>query len=133
MDDLVAFLRARLDEDEQAAHATEWCAATRGFSGWGAQRIGDDTWEVRSHGAVLAANLEQGDVEHIGRHDPARVPREILAHRTTVDQYDIALGAPAATDQAAYWRGHTETLRDVCLRIAAVHADQPDHMEAWRP
>ncbi|MFE5666795.1 DUF6221 family protein [Streptomyces niveus] len=29
MDDLVAFLRARLDEDEQAAHATEWLPAFR--------------------------------------------------------------------------------------------------------
>ncbi|MFI2287543.1 DUF6221 family protein [Streptomyces niveus] len=113
MDDLVAFLRARLDQGEQAAHATEWCAATRGFNGWDAQRIDDDTWEVRSHGAVLATNLEQGDVEHIARHDPARVLREIQAHRTTVDEYGIALG--------------------VCPRIAAVRADHPDCMEAWRP
>ncbi|MEV8345208.1 DUF6221 family protein [Streptomyces niveus] len=64
-------------------------------------------------GAVLATNLEQGGVGHIARHDPACVLREIQAHRTTVDEYDIALG--------------------VCLRIAAVHADHPDCMEAWRP
>ncbi|MEV8329187.1 DUF6221 family protein [Streptomyces niveus] len=81
--------------------------------GWDAQRIDDDTWEVRSRGAVLATNLEQGDVEHIARHDPARVLREIQAHRATVDEYDIALG--------------------VCPRIAAVRADHPDCMEAWRP
>ncbi|MFF5088939.1 DUF6221 family protein [Streptomyces niveus] len=58
----------------------------------------DGTWEVRSHGAVLATNLEQGDVEHIARHGPARVLREIQAPGTTVDEYDIALRAPAATD-----------------------------------
>ncbi|MFE9294172.1 DUF6221 family protein [Streptomyces niveus] len=37
-------------------------------------------------------------MEHIARHDPARVLREIQALRTTVDEYDVALGAPAATD-----------------------------------
>ncbi|WP_405499245.1 hypothetical protein OG501_03450 [Streptomyces niveus] len=42
-----------------------------------------------------------------------QVLREIQAHRATVDEYDIALG--------------------VCPRIAAVRADHPDCMEAWRP
>ncbi|WP_405850602.1 hypothetical protein OG211_34775 [Streptomyces niveus] len=42
-----------------------------------------------------------------------QVLREIQAHRATVDEYDIALG--------------------VCPRIAAVRADHPEYMEAWRP
>ncbi len=37
-------------------------------------------------------------MEHIARHGPARVLREIQAPGTTVDEYDIALRAPAATD-----------------------------------
>ncbi|MFF2522454.1 DUF6221 family protein [Streptomyces liangshanensis] len=71
--------------------------------------------------------------EQIVRHDPARVLREIQAHRATVDDYDIALGAPAAPDRAAYWKGHTEALRAACLRLAAVHADHPEHQEEWLP
>lgn len=126
MDDLAVFLRARLDEDDAAAQRVR--------SSW--RQIGETGVIVASDGerAEECANGNwAGIAEHIVRHDPARVLREIQAHRTTVDEYDIALGAPAATDQAAYWKGHAETLREVCLRLATVHADHPDYREAWRP
>ncbi|MCL7377452.1 DUF6221 family protein [Streptomyces sp. 35G-GA-8] len=115
MDELLAFLRARLDEGERTAREAD-------------PDLSAVFTRIECFDTEMAA-----DERHIMAHRPARVLREIEAHRTTVDEYDIALGAPAATDQAAYWKGHTETLREVCQRIATVYADHSDYREEWRP
>lgn len=63
MSELVEFLKARLDEDEQVAKAT----VMDGISFWTAQ----DSW------LGLAAPV----VAHAQRHDPARVLAEVEAKR----------------------------------------------------
>lgn len=131
MDDLVQFLRARLDNDERIAREADegpWQLKTLGRHDQAAVSTEGPGALVQLDGVRATANGA-----HIAHHDPARVLREIQAHRTTVDEYDIALGVPAATDQAAYWKGHVETLREVCLRLATVHADHPDYQAAWGP
>lgn len=55
MDELIAFLRARLAEDEKAAHA----------------------W-------LPFGNPDAADREHIARHDPARVLADVAAKRAIV-------------------------------------------------
>jgi hypothetical protein len=56
MDDLIAFLQARLDEDERSAHA----------------------W-------LPFGNPDAAARDHIARHDPGRVLAEVAAKRAILD------------------------------------------------
>lgn len=131
MSDLVAFLRARLDEDEQAAHE----AATEGGH-WSQQAIGvgrrrlihyvgasPDPHVVRSDSEVARGNHAQ-IARHIARHDPARVLREVEADRRIIERYE-----QMKADGESHWYLIYETLK---LR-ALPHADHPDYDESWRP
>ena len=131
MNDLVQFLRTRLDEDEQAArtwpdhqHNWEACgprhlsyASGSGESVTAVNVGGDGTlgWEriyVKRDPGELAA--------HIARHDPARVLREVDAKRQLLD-------------------GHTPDyhwcpMGDSVLKMLALpYADHPDYRDDWRP
>ncbi|MFJ2675112.1 DUF6221 family protein [Streptomyces sp. NPDC087525] len=145
MDDLVAFLRARLDEDEQVALES---IGQTGVMLAGADAASVSVWRVveRPATGTFVTARDQWDrvtevvptyggmyAEHIARHDPARVLRETQAHRTTVDEYDIAMWAQEDADQAAYWQARRDVLRETCLRVATVYADHPDYLEDWRP
>ena len=139
MDDLVAFLRARLDEDEQAAHvaasanpgspATRWSAEKvdrQGTAGW------RKVWGVvpeRVQGNVLA--ICEGDilpkvVTHVARHDPAHVLREVEAKRQLL----------AWIERTGDWAAENNLWtydRDEPLKVLALaYSDHPDYQESWR-
>ena len=126
MSDLVKFLRARLDEDEQVA-----LAATSGPWEW----VGD----IEAREATLCRTSSQLDVSvdviyahgehtigyivvkptdatHIERWDPARVLAEVEAKRRI-----LAMHAPTQTD----W----PLLRVIALPYAA----HPDYRDEWAP
>ncbi|MEV6105728.1 DUF6221 family protein [Streptomyces sp. NPDC051940] len=65
-DDLIAWLRARLDEEEHIAQATQ------------AER---DGW----YGREAAEYLPRADVAHITRHSPTQVLAEVETKRAIVD------------------------------------------------
>ncbi|MFF2673785.1 DUF6221 family protein [Streptomyces niveus] len=127
----MAFLRARLDHDELVAreapsgpwrhaptarhHATASGRSEEAVSGADAVCIAT-TGEGRQ--ALVAA-------EHIARHDPARVLREVEAKREVVRQsVDLHAGD---NPLVAYSAG-------VTLRALALpYADHPDYLAAWRP
>jgi hypothetical protein len=114
MSDLVAFLKARLDEDEQTA------------------RAGDDAcWHI-----------DYCDDEGPGYHerfDPARMLREIEADRKLIERYDACVKKyneyegtiPCGNDDLSesIWEYEEYVLP---LR-AARFADHPDYREEWRP
>ncbi|MFE3429840.1 DUF6221 family protein [Streptomyces sp. NPDC059171] len=75
-DALVAFLKARLDEDEQVAQA-----ATQGEWVWSREFVTPPGYHHRTIGP-----LEPGDSAHIVRHDPARTLREVEAKRLLLEQ-----------------------------------------------
>lgn len=136
MDDLIAFIRARLDEDEQAARAAIDQARTN--AEWHVSDIGDTVlmWppepevaaNLRAHGMhheAQEADGWQGEqilterlVPHIARHDPARVLAEVRAKRSILAEY---------TD------GDCDIALPHVLAIAAIYADHPDYREEWRP
>lgn len=149
MDDLVAFLRARYDEDERTARAVMWDGSGNRPS-----------WDLPASATVEVGEDEfyAGDrtvAEHIARHDPARVLREIQAKRHLLDDLlaethkvvdDCWYTCAAATDDRDGGESCDDTRaggpcdcgRDARVRgrlalLAAVHADHPDHREAWRP
>ena len=131
-DDLVAFLRARLDDDEQVARA-----ATPGPWMWIAGRV----YQEAELGRVVVPtdDLDRGlvepeDLKHIARHDPARVLREVDAKRQILNAYEWALAHPHKDDETGYWvrKGETSTLAEDVRLLASVYADHPDFRDEWR-
>lgn len=96
---ITEFLLARIAEDEQVARAAQ---SPRGATIFTDPRRGG----------------KQSMLDHIARHDPARVLAECQAKRRIV----------------APWVGTvTENEARVLLALAAVYADHPDYSEEWRP
>ena len=139
MSDLVAFLRARLDEDERVARAA-------------ADENREPSWRLISGEYVTGIGLtgmhtegfvDEAPGEHIVRHDPARVLAEVDAKRQIIDEHRIT-----PKDQGA---GGAETFGCECchfdynegyqglgwcptLRLLALpYADHPDYRDEWRP
>lgn len=123
-DGLIAFLRARLDEDERVAHAAA------------------GVWESDPDGpAWMGTGLEV--TPHVLRHDPARALREVEAKRVILGIHDrVANGWGGArwAEACAGCGGEyddpiTPRLVDCphLRAMAAVYADHPDYREEWRP
>jgi len=125
MDDLIAFLRARLDDDTRMALAAR------------------DPWfgyEPDEH----VERVKWADALHIARHSPNRVLAEVDAKRRILDEHPATVG----------WDGnsHDGTVCGTCsmnddsgaldgdpypcptLRLLALpYADHPAYQDAWRP
>ncbi|MDT9688182.1 DUF6221 family protein [Streptomyces sp. P9(2023)] len=85
MDDLIAFLRARLDEDEQTARAAS------------------DGWYLYDPEQAIAF-VPVEDTQHIARHTPARVLAEVDAKRRILNDL---WGGP---DHEDMWAHHIRLL-----------------------
>lgn len=135
-DDLVAFIEARLSEDEQTAQAAivsmsdsgEWTAHhTRGLS------------KVKERGYYLVASeLAAEAADHAARHDPARILREVRAHRRLLDaifRYEAKIdgewgcchSAEAIRSGACPESGDIEALR----LLALPYSDHPGFQSEW--
>lgn len=106
---LVEFLKARLDEDEQAAQA-----------------VRADDWTDHDGWIELAPEV----AEHARAHDPARVLREVEAKRRIIRAHakwcagQCEAKYPHETFDAAHWWS--------LKALAEVYADHPDYPEEWR-
>ncbi|MFF3094164.1 DUF6221 family protein [Streptomyces cyaneofuscatus] len=141
-DALVAFLRARLDDDERVARAaTEgpWRVDSEDF----AEAIYDARNQVVVGGGRWGGEASVFDTTedaiHIARQDPARTLREVEAARAVLDLHEEAGHrmdrAMRDADTVAYQEARTEqrALRKVLLHEAAVHEAHLDYLEEWRP
>jgi len=138
MDDLIAFLKARLDEDERAAVA----AAKFGEAGF----TGRPQW-INQYGMVTDAEDHDWAIVdlngmaiggepvyvQIARHDPARTLREVEAKRAILGRHEPAGKEPVS----CLWCSEDEFLyRWPCpdvLSIAAIYSDHPDYRQEWKP
>lgn len=68
-----------------------------------------------------AVEAEQHDRNHIARHDPARVLREVGAKRRIVDDLAGALD----------WGHMAPVIKCVLRSLAAVYAAHPDYRQEW--
>lgn len=136
MGDLIAFLRARLDEDEQVAcEAIEEHASSTWFYEYNGC-IAEGDGDARSGLTELS---RRGDMvgPHIERHDPARVLAEVGAKRTLIDRVvkqiqedeELIEGEWGAANNPDHVNASTRVLR----ALAAIHADHPDYREEWKP
>jgi hypothetical protein len=105
--EMIAFWKARLDQDEQVARG---CA---GNGEWDAE-------DIAIYGKDLAPDVRT----HMAHHDPARVLRDVSAARQRLAKVDEAIGA-----------GHDSyDLASALLPLElAPYANHPDYNEAWRP
>ena len=121
--DIVAFLRARLDEDEAAARAiAEQVAASP-----------DSSAEI----GLAHPDLAIGDCpSYLGDYDPARVRADVEAKRRIVAEHVCPCPDPDCGDcSACSGRHHADPTPAPCttLRMLALpFADHPDYDEAWK-
>lgn len=106
MQDLLTFLNARLDEDERVA------LGARGRT-WTPEDLAGGITEFHS-----------GTFEHIARHDPARVLREVEAKRRIIG---LCVGTLEDEDYGLV------LAQEVLQRLALPYAEHPDYREEWRP
>jgi hypothetical protein len=123
LDDLITFLRARLDEDEQAAAAA---AGQQTYYDWEVREAEPhEQPEVRATGTSyqVVSGVDDSTAEHIARHDPARVLREVEAKRRLIQWCVWMVGD---------FRG-SDVWKDVLPLLALPYADHPDYRDEWRP
>jgi hypothetical protein len=155
---LVEFLRQRLDEDEQIAQAANpppWRLRPAGTEHRLAEHVifggsyPGDPEKLRQVADLEAAWERAANAEHIARHDPARVLRQVEVLRRVVDchkhTYSDAVGErPRHGCEVCHvegdfvigggWSeldpdGWCETIRLLTLP----YADHPDYNPAWQP
>jgi hypothetical protein len=147
---LVAFLKARLDEDEKAARS-----ALLGFDDeYGTDvttlAVPDVVWvasyhEVYGRSAQWPAEGKRDQklittgqpaatypAEHIARHDPARVLVEVESKRRIVATF-TELDAHPNRLTYAFMQQQWVALRAVIAGLALPYADHPDYRDEWRP
>lgn len=126
--DLVAFLRARLDEDERVATSAPgprwYLRENRDHMPVSYYLVADD--------ATISVDgwIDPAARWHMLSHDPARVLREVEAKRRIVevcwaDLLDRGGGATEGLVDRPTW--------DVLTALAAVYDQHPDYSEEWRP
>lgn len=148
-DELVAFLCAQLDADEAAAKAADegpwelsWDGQEHQLRAPGSKwPIAEWTYAIRTYGDDVdeeRADCNTADQEHIARHDPARVLREIAAKRAIIDAHnDDGWCCPVCTHEPTSgeddFRGSYNHPCPTLRHLAAVYADRPDYRKEWKP
>lgn len=144
MDDLVEFLRARLEEDEAIARkACEYAEASWKLD----EELGETVlwWPPeprvaemeRQKGLPVVSDQWRGQTigsriaPHVARHDPARVLREVTAKRAIVDDLanEIHWGARSSLD----YQDAVDAFKRMLKRLALPYVDHRDYRKEWRP
>ncbi|RKN61878.1 hypothetical protein D7231_31900 [Streptomyces klenkii] len=155
MDDLIAFVRARLDEDEAAAQAAcEHASASWHVGGLNDPEAADTVlmWPPNPRAAEFERRkglpvtsdrwdgIQMADIPglalHIARHDPERVLREIWAKRRVLRDYEdvqraLKVAGPG-TPPHDLVSGAANILSQMLHLLALPYADHPDYREEWR-
>ncbi len=123
VEDPVLWLGAQLDEDERIA-----------------RRAGDSFRQIGETGVIVATEGDRaeecasanwaGIAEHIVRHDPARVLREIDSKRQLLAEYRLANAEGKYPDWAG---GYASGLEYAVQLAAADYADRPGYDPEWAP
>lgn len=138
MDDLVAFLRARLDEDEQIARDATGGPWVDEFSAvTGHCVLPPDALDAREYVAKTQLLAALPDARHIARHDPARVLREVEAKRQLLDRHKPGRYGECVTcdvgAQSCGCCGWGDFPCDTVRLLALPYAAHGDYREAWKP
>lgn len=150
MTDLITWLRAQLDEDERVALAAKSNTGRwRWDHGFGAMcndkecpygvlmdvAEPDDVFAgtvvMEVHGYDVTEAWQGAD--HIARHDPARVLREVAAKRAILDEHDAAFERRQHHRDDLASAGALLTMVRVVKTLAAPYSDREGYREEWTP
>lgn len=133
MDELMEWLRAQLDKDEQIARAASAGPWSTRWNGQDHELVAPSRTHPIAEWTYAIATQEPGastqrtecdtaDADHIARHDPVRVLREIYAKRRILDRY-------------AWLREHGDTGGAVWVLplLALPYVDREGYRKEWRP
>ncbi|MCX4543759.1 DUF6221 family protein [Streptomyces sp. NBC_01565] len=146
---LINFLRDRLADDERAAQLMEkfypspWELSDRG---WMARvvadgpafreviQLEDGPWKPTGEDVLWLGDI----IDHVSRHDPARVLAEVDAKRRIVALHSDSTGHSCSiTDKTGYELNYADVAGDeacTTLRLLALpYADHPDYRQEWKP
>lgn len=128
IEQMVAFLTARNDEDERFA------LAATGGSPWVMEGMAiRGTAQGHPHVITVVKHTWPQEAAHIVRHDPVRVLRQTQATRRLLRRYELALAAQNPPSTLAYirdvGRGYIEAHEEAIRDAVNVHSGHPD----WRP
>jgi hypothetical protein len=131
VDDLIAWLRVQLDEDERVARAA--IADNDGESSWAITQPGPDepSWRkpqllwLNVMDSCDPESMPPGMAEHIARWDPARVLAEVEAKRQVLELYEVSKDATLSADA---WIVMGYAIKAVAL----AYADRPGYLPEWR-
>ncbi|RBQ21578.1 hypothetical protein DP939_02380 [Spongiactinospora rosea] len=160
MDELSQFVSARLDEDAQAAETLLGADARIGLK----RGVPAPRWEYQTGGMIRGTDgtlhvrfTWVREAEHIVRHDPARVLRDVEAKRRILDEHAIVYrdvvwleddgegfeersaelpvcGRCVSKNAAFHSRGDVPEGPCVTVHLLALpHDGHPDYQEEWRP
>lgn len=127
-EDLVAWLRAQLDEDERAARAVAVP------SPWQVDISPREAFVQASDGRVVGETGFDESAVHIARHDPARVLAEVAAKRRIIDRFEFVDSHGPAVDHVRaldMTTGARAALLDAVKMLASVYAGRPGWREEW--
>lgn len=125
-DELVAFLKARLREEEVAAH-------TAPAGPWHAD--GDTVYADHPTDLIVEYAYHDG-AEHIARHHPARVLADIQAKwllLTRWTELQARIDAEEDLDKRGCLALTRHGLDMFVYQLGTVYADHPDYRADWRP
>jgi hypothetical protein len=137
--DIVAFLTARLDEDQAAVEdlssidrgpwrVSEWYNGEFDKDGRTEQAdLSSRTGFITSGGA-----LPRPVATHIARHDPVRVLREVVAKQRVMERHYPVPASDINWISCGYCVKRTWPCPDL-RDLAAPYAGHPDYDESWRP
>jgi len=139
MDELVEWLRAQLEIDEEIARAAaHYEAGNWTTKGGHPVSVADELVEQADTFERVVVFDEGSPSEeqahHIAEHDPARVLREIDAKRQVLAEYEQAARYATTTwGQSNADQSRARTLGKVMRLLALPYADRPGYKESWRP
>lgn len=123
--ELVAFVRARLDEEEDAARAA-------GGQGW--RCPAEVPGEIHDRTGAIAFTLRtHGYDRHIALQDPARTLQRIETNRVLLDEYAEVAALDVDRPQRDFASGRAFGLGFVVRQMAAEHAGHPGYQVKWLP
>lgn len=137
--DLIAFLRARLDEDEARARALPpgpwtWRKGEAATTSPGDALVGADGQPVLSASDpdeyMAWITRADGFDAYLQQMQPARVLAEVEAKRALVNDYERFVAERRR--MMGGWDSYPE-VSPVLAAFAAIYADHPDYRDAWRP
>ncbi|MFD3917292.1 DUF6221 family protein [Streptomyces sp. NPDC058603] len=139
--DLVAFVRARLDEDEQVARSTctppDWHQGPGDDPEWTTDEMVlmwppefHTPYEQDKHWRGLTAD-PAGLAAHIARHDPAHVLRRIARDRAVLDAYEEVADMDTDNAEPEYAYGRAVGLGYAVRQMATEHDGHPDYKTSW--